>query len=340
MTVFNEHNLMALNSAQRGNEYSQLLATIKLKGLYKTNQLDDANWSELQPYISDRKWVHALKLGLLTEEEFEYGGRDMDDEIKPNHVIHNPAEVDEEEESTNIEEANKLRKYISSVLVNKTEEVNADGDVAVEADHIEETDSGVTEEAQRESNLKEDTQSDIPIEKEAKIIELTSSESDEEVDEEDDCSPFVNWLKSLPVVAGYETLSAGKKEKKEKSEKKKKSSGKKKDKKKGDKKKLKEKKKQDKDKDKKSTKKKGRKKKKSGKKKKKSKGHESEPGFQDRLVNSILLNDSIASEPLAQLLHEHGHAELAAEMYKRLQVKYPEKSSYFAALIQQLKEDV
>jgi hypothetical protein len=338
MTVFNEHNLMSLNSAQESCRYSQLFSTIKLKGLYQTNQLDDDKWNDYQPFVADRRWIHALKLGLLTEDEFAEGGRDMDDEIKPNHVTHDPAEEEDSEiESYALEEANKLRKYISGTFMNKNEE--ADEELAKEIDFNEAVESIENEDDSPEqpAAVKEDTEDDEKQEAEAKIIELVaSSESDEDADEEDTNSPFVSWLKSLPAVAGCEVLSSGKKDKSEKKKEEKKAKEKKKKKKekdkKSDKKKLKKKDKKEKKKLKKAEKKKK-------EKKKKKKDKKSSPAFQDRLVNSILLNDSIASEPLAQLLHEHGHAELAMEMYERLLVKYPEKSSYFAALIQQLKEE-
>lgn len=52
---------------------------------------------------------------------------------------------------------------------------------------------------------------------------------------------------------------------------------------------------------------------------------------------SVAENLDIASETLAALLEAQGHYEKAIAMYKRLMMKYPEKSAFFAAKIEQLK---
>ncbi|MCB0647185.1 MAG: hypothetical protein KDC49_11010 [Saprospiraceae bacterium] len=52
---------------------------------------------------------------------------------------------------------------------------------------------------------------------------------------------------------------------------------------------------------------------------------------------SIKKNTQMVSEPLAQLLAAQGHNLEAIEMYKRLILNIPEKSAYFAARIEELK---
>ncbi len=46
----------------------------------------------------------------------------------------------------------------------------------------------------------------------------------------------------------------------------------------------------------------------------------------------------VASEPLARVLEQQGHYERAIIMYERLRLKYPEKSDFFAAKIEELKQ--
>ncbi len=46
----------------------------------------------------------------------------------------------------------------------------------------------------------------------------------------------------------------------------------------------------------------------------------------------------IISEPLAQLYYQQRHYEKALKMYEKLFLKYPEKSIYFATLIQEIKQ--
>lgn len=51
---------------------------------------------------------------------------------------------------------------------------------------------------------------------------------------------------------------------------------------------------------------------------------------------SVTKSDLIASEPLAEILAIQGHFDDAKKMYEQLMHKYPEKSSYFAAKINNL----
>ncbi|MBP8212599.1 MAG: hypothetical protein KAX53_02570 [Saprospiraceae bacterium] len=48
---------------------------------------------------------------------------------------------------------------------------------------------------------------------------------------------------------------------------------------------------------------------------------------------SITKSNTIVSEPLAEILAIQGHLDDAKKMYEQLMMKYPEKSSYFAAKI-------
>lgn len=68
-----------------------------------------------------------------------------------------------------------------------------------------------------------------------------------------------------------------------------------------------------------------------GKKKKKSKVEISAEA-------SITKKKYIASEPLAKILAAQGHILDAIEMYQQISLLYPEKSSYFAARIEELKK--
>lgn len=52
---------------------------------------------------------------------------------------------------------------------------------------------------------------------------------------------------------------------------------------------------------------------------------------------SVLENDHLATATLADLLARQGQNEKAIKMYERLSLKFPEKSTYFAAKIEQLK---
>ena len=47
--------------------------------------------------------------------------------------------------------------------------------------------------------------------------------------------------------------------------------------------------------------------------------------------------DSFETETLAQLMANQGKLKKAEAIYKKLSLKYPEKSTYFATQIQKLK---
>lgn len=58
--------------------------------------------------------------------------------------------------------------------------------------------------------------------------------------------------------------------------------------------------------------------------------------FKEEARNSILKSDTIISEPLAEILVNQGHFDDAIKMYEQLMHKNKEKSSYFAAKIENL----
>ena len=55
---------------------------------------------------------------------------------------------------------------------------------------------------------------------------------------------------------------------------------------------------------------------------------------------SVKETQDLASETLAEILSSQNQFEKAIEMYRRLQLKFPEKSSYFAAKIENLKNNL
>lgn len=104
---------------------------------------------------------------------------------------------------------------------------------------------------------------------------------------------------------------------------------------------------QEKDKDTKTTKKKKKKKSKtktkvdlkSKKKKKKKKKRDSKKGrLRAQIESSVIQKGDIISEPLAQILAMQGHKENAIEMYKKLSLIFPEKSSFFASQIEKINK--
>jgi hypothetical protein len=60
-------------------------------------------------------------------------------------------------------------------------------------------------------------------------------------------------------------------------------------------------------------------------------------GLPPSAIKSITENEEIATETLAELLCSQGFQDKAIEMYQRLMLVFPEKSSYFAAKIENLK---
>ncbi|MFN7117467.1 MAG: hypothetical protein ACK4TA_11755 [Saprospiraceae bacterium] len=58
----------------------------------------------------------------------------------------------------------------------------------------------------------------------------------------------------------------------------------------------------------------------------------------DLAAKSVIEKEEVASETLALILARQGHRERAIRMYEQLILKIPEKSAYFAAQIQKLKQ--
>lgn len=71
---------------------------------------------------------------------------------------------------------------------------------------------------------------------------------------------------------------------------------------------------------------------------KKKKKQSKKKKLQETLQQSLILNSDIISEPWADLLAKQGHIKEASKMYKHLSLRYPEKSSYFAAKLKNLKK--
>lgn len=77
------------------------------------------------------------------------------------------------------------------------------------------------------------------------------------------------------------------------------------------------------------------------KKQKKNRKKKKKAGKDQRIVQfaeqSLASHQMIVSETLAELLAEQGETQKSIEMYERLKLFFPEKSTYFAAIIEKLK---
>jgi tetratricopeptide (TPR) repeat protein len=62
-------------------------------------------------------------------------------------------------------------------------------------------------------------------------------------------------------------------------------------------------------------------------------------GVFEMAVNSIKIEDDLASESLAEILIKQGKFDKAIEMYRKLSLRNPQKNTYFATKIEKLLKE-